>query len=858
MDSNSRLSPRRRSCASSLLGLMAAAALVAVGCGADADLRNGLAPGAGGNGAGIGGQGGVAGPGGPNVPGPGSGGGSGAGPQAAALVLAVGMSPLDAVMKAPFELTVEIRDRSGNVVSADSSTAVTVKLATGAGRLAGTLVRTAVAGVVRFDDLEYDLWESVTLEVTAAGLAPVTTGAIPVRPLLRFKDPPAFSARRQTSIGPIVVELADGAGAPVPAKPDQKIRAELPAGGTATGGVERPLTAGRATFEGLVFATAGRFTVTWRSEDLQPLSQAVLVFDSARTEALWLPAGRVGVAYKAALPAGSSGYQLSAGLLPAGLQLDPATGVIAGMPSEARHARMTLVGQAAGVATLWLTDLSIFPENEAPPRPLEQMNVDGPFTVGSHDDQVMVASRNRTAKLRIYYPQTDGKLAEGKFPLVVFHHGAANLAGPATGPFATIYLRFDPLLKRWASHGFVVATIDGVDLIIGGNPARGTTLSLMNLTGMSENQRATISYLKTRNEDPAWPLARHIDAERVVVAGHSRGGGAALITAAAEPEVMAAILLKPIDPLMAPGGEVMWNRKLPARPMLINIAGSDGDVTYPISDFLYERRASAQSAHTIVGSVHNYTLGCTDPRICGPEMGAMPRITREQDWAITNAYATAFLKYVAQGDLGYAALLFGRPGLSTTLSPLGVLMRGDRAAAPVVVDDFQDADANQNSLGQATTGVGFSQSVDEPSMKSYVDRLPGASRARALYGRPATLAFSGAHKLAWTAAGASYETRLGSLDVRGRGAFVLRARSDAGKIAGNQIELTFADAAGKTATVPGTDLVGTNGLNARFSDLIVAVPALKTAGVDTATLAAIRLKVTAPTGTVLIDDLRFE
>ena len=398
------------------------------------------------------------------------------------------------------------------------------------------------------------------------------------------------------------------------------------------------------------------------------------------------------------------------------------------------------------------------------------MNVDGPFAVGAHDDQVMVASRNRTAKLRIYYPQTEGKLAEGNSAGGV-HHGAANLAGPATGPFATIYLRFDPLLKRWASHGFIVATIDGVDLIVAGNPARGTSLSLMNLTGMSENQRATITYLKARNEDLAWPLARHIDAERVVVAGHSRGGGAALITAAADPEVMAAILLKPIDPLMSPGGEVTWNRKLLARPMLINIAGSDGDVTYP-SDFLYERRASALSAHTIVGSVHNFTLGCTE-RICGPEAGVMPRITREQDWAITNAYATAFLKYVAQGDLGYAALLFGQPGLSTTLSPLGVLTRGDRAAAPLVVDDFQDADPNQNNLGQAATGVGFRQSVDEPSMKSYVDRLPGTSRSRALYGRPATLAFSAAHKLAWTAAGATYETRLGNLDVRGRGAFVL-------------------------------------------------------------------------------------
>jgi hypothetical protein len=292
--------------------------------------------------------------------------------------------------------------------------------------------------------------------------------------------------------------------------------------------------------------------------------------------------------------------------------------------------------------------------------------------------------------------------------------------------------------------------------------------------------------------------------------------------------------------------------------MLITIAGSDGDVTYPICDFLYERRASAQSAHTIIGDVHNFSEGCTDPRICGPEMGTMPRITREQDWAITNAYATAFLKYVAQGDLSYAPLLFGPEGLSTTLSPLGVLMRGDRGAAALVVDDFQDADGTKNKLGQGATATGFTQSVDEASMKSYVDRLPASSRSRALYGTPANLAFSAAHKLVWTAPGASYQTTLGSLDVRGRGAFVLRARSDTSKIAGTQLEIAFTDAAGKTATLPGANVVGANGLNARFSDLIVPMAAIKAAGVDPAALASVKLTVSAPMGTLYLDDLRFE
>jgi pimeloyl-ACP methyl ester carboxylesterase len=400
-----------------------------------------------------------------------------------------------------------------------------------------------------------------------------------------------------------------------------------------------------------------------------------------------------------------------------------------------------------------------------------------------------------------------------------------------------------------------VATIDGVDTIVSGG--RGTGLSLMNLTAMSENQRAAITHFKSKNADEAWMLGGHVDGERVVVAGHSRGGGASLVTTAANPDVMAAILLKPIDPLMAPGGEAQWSRKLPARPMLINIASDDGDVIYPICDFLFERRNSLQSAHTIVGTVHNFTLGCSEAA-CGPEGRTRPRISREQDWAITNAYATAFLKYVAQGDLSYAPLLFGQPGLSTALSPLGVLVRGDRGAAALVVDDFQDTDPARNKLGQPTRASGVTADLDEPSMTSVIARFPANSRLRTLYGRAGNLTFSKAHKLVWTAPGASYRTELGGLDARGRGAFVLRARSDAGRIAPGDLSIVFTDSAGGTATVAGGGHLGTNGLNARFSDLIVPVAAIRTGGADPGRLAAVEIRLTAPMGTLLIDDLRFE
>jgi dienelactone hydrolase len=786
----------------------------------------------------------------------GGGGGAGGAPAATGRALAVSIRPIDTLMKAQFEVVGEIRDRDGKVDATDDRTTVSIKLLSGGGKLGGTLSRTAVQGVVRFEDLEYDRWESVTLELSAPGLTPASTGAILVRPFLRLKDPPAFQTWKNVAIGPITVEVVDAAGGLVALATGQKVRLVSEVAAVVPGGAERAFVEGRATFDSLQIATPGSTTITFVADGLPPLLQAVLIHDTVRVESLWLPAGRVGVPYRATLPPTYTGavYQLTAGSLPVGLALDPVTGAVSGIPTQARHSQLRFSAQAAGVTTQWAAGLSIFPETETPARSLDAMDADGPYQVGALDEVVNVPSRKKTVRVRLYYPEAEGKVAAGRFPMVVFHHGAALVSPAPTSPYATVYLRYDPLLKRWASHGYVVATIDAADLV------NGVALSLTNLTAMSENQRATIAYLRTKSGQAGWTLAGRVDGDRVVVAGHSRGGGASLITLRAEPAVMAAILLKPVDPMMAAGGERIWNTALPARPMLVNIGGNDADTAYPICDFLYERRTSAQAAHTILGTVHNYTVACTDPTYCAPERGSRPQITREQDWAITNAHTIAFLKYVVEGDLGYAPLLFGTPALSTRLSPLGTMVRGNRGAGALVIDDFQDVDVARNNLGQPNGGAGLVTSVEEPSLAAAVAAIPPTSRLRAIYGAPDALAFSNARKLVWTSAGATYRTDLapGGLDVRGRGAFVLRARSDAGRLTGEQIELKFNDGSVGGVTVRATPHVGANGIGERFSDLIVPLSTLRAAGLEPSRLFSIELKLLAPSGTLFIDDLRFE
>jgi dienelactone hydrolase len=464
------------------------------------------------------------------------------------------------------------------------------------------------------------------------------------------------------------------------------------------------------------------------------------------------------------------------------------------------------------------------------------------------EEPLPVPARATTERMRVLVPRQDGALAAGRLPLVVFHPGAA-----AFDPqHPTLADRFDHLLRRWASHGFVVASIEAPSLVW--DEGRVVPGTLANLAAMAENQRAAIARLRALGAQPDHPLFGHVDADRVIVAGHSRGGGAAILAAASDPAVIAGILLEPLDPLTTPGGEQVWNTALPKKPLLLLAAGNDADLPYPMVDFLYERRAGPVSFPTIVGATHFAACDGT----CADEPGGYPQIARAQDWAVTNAYAVAFLKYTAGGELGYAPLLFGAEGLATALSPLGIYRRSDRAMEALVVDDFQDEEDGRNSLGLPTEDVELDWSADEPSLVSAADELPDAyARYRLLYDRRDLQAWSGAHRLTWSHSGAVFASELGGLDVRGRQIFALRARTTGGSLEGAQLALRFVDVEGNAIVVAATAGVGEDRLGPRFSDIIVPLASLGPAGVDESALARVELQLEGA-GSLLIDDLRFE
>ena len=297
--------------------------------------------------------------------------------------------------------------------------------------------------------------------------------------------------------------------------------------------------------------------------------------------------------------------------------------------------------------------------------------------------------------------------------------------------------------------------------------------------------------------------------------------------------------------------------RLPAKPILLVIAEHDVDVSFPIADFLYERRAGPMAAVTLLGGVHTFTCGEGCP--LEEEERGLASIRPEHDWAVSNSYAVAFLKYVGEGQLIYAPLLFGQPGLSSELSPRGVLVRSDRQADALRIDGFQDDDDRRNDLGLPNQVEGISR-TDEVS---WLDELPNQLSQRfdpgvaSRYTNPALSALARARLLSAASPGALYRTELGGIDVSGREVFVLRLLAIEGPLTGADLVLRFEDSAGRGVALNGARHVGTRGLGVRFANVIVSLETLREAGLDLTRLARFELSLEAE-GTLLLDDLRFE
>ncbi|MCB9636995.1 MAG: hypothetical protein H6721_33220 [Sandaracinus sp.] len=137
-------------------------------------------------------------------------------------------------------------------------------------------------------------------------------------------------------------------------------------------------------------------------------------------------------------------------------------------------------------------------------------DVVGPFTVTRQ------TSRVGSSDVTSFVPDVTSPA-----PLILFKHGFQL----ATSNYATS-------LERLASHGFVVVGVDSGGGLFGGP------------TNAAERD-AAIAAIDWATSTA--PFASRVDATRIAAAGHSRGGKVAVMIAAADSRVGAALLLDPVN-----------------------------------------------------------------------------------------------------------------------------------------------------------------------------------------------------------------------------------------------------------------------------------------------------------------------
>lgn len=190
---------------------------------------------------------------------------------------------------------------------------------------------------------------------------------------------------------------------------------------------------------------------------------------------------------------------------------------------------------------------------------------------------------------RITYP-TDGAggVAPGRWPIVVFGHAnSVSVCNPTD--------RYRTLHEQWASWGWVTYSVDASE-----QNCKKWTREAMD-TRVDKFDLA-VEELRRRNGDPRSQFHGHLDFERVIAVGHSRGGAAAVSLASRGPHWSGSINLQGGNPQRFGLGDAFTD--LPA----IGITtGLDKDLHFPHVDLTEDLLVGRYSWHDVRRGNHTFT-----------------------------------------------------------------------------------------------------------------------------------------------------------------------------------------------------------------------------------------------------------
>ncbi|MEU7620021.1 alpha/beta hydrolase [Micromonospora rifamycinica] len=192
----------------------------------------------------------------------------------------------------------------------------------------------------------------------------------------------------------------------------------------------------------------------------------------------------------------------------------------------------------------------------------------------------------RPLPVTLWYPTERGRVAPGRFPVVVHSHGLRSLPELHTA-----------LATRWAAAGFVVAA-----------PAypytsrRATRFSRADVRNQPADAWRLIRHLVRLDARAGDPLAGHLDVGRFAATGHSAGGftTAGMFTSGHSARLRSGVIIA--------GGGLAGAFAGPAAPLLFVHGTADPVVPLTVGQAGYQRATGPKAFLGVLGQGHGEYL----------------------------------------------------------------------------------------------------------------------------------------------------------------------------------------------------------------------------------------------------------
>lgn len=546
----------------------------------------------------------------------------------------------------------------------------------------------------------------------------------------------------------VTIQTVDpGSGTPVaPAGPIDITLSVASGTGTLWGTLTRTLSSGSSlSFPGLVYDKVESFTLRATSSGYPDATSSSIncqnvTFAGSIGPFVALKSVRVNNSYSdsVAFAASSSalGFGVMAGsTLPAGLSLNAANGTISGTPTVTGSFEFNLFATlAGGQASNLRCALAVFSATESEIASGQNFSSAGPHGVtgpvtetytftSSYDNTSYPKVSTFNCRIQYYYPNF--ATAPSPAPVYIHHRGRG---------FCMV--DYDNLGMHLASYGFIFVSVEDYQSFADGSSSFGggggsgqspdstyDTVAEQGMQSASAFQEGVMQWVIAKNSQAGHALQNHVDAEKIFVGGHSRGGGATHGShVRSQPymfngtqreniNIRGTIYFMAYD-LRCFSSTVVGNSTVypvataqPRLPSLLIAAEMDQDLIYPICDQLIDRATGPTTFATIYGACHNYLGDNNWPEddilvYYGYPQYPEPYITRAQQQARIFNLVVAFLKRWSNLDLSLDGLLYNNEKAGS--SEVGVTAWRNMAER-VILDDHQGGNKYINSLGGANT-----------------------------------------------------------------------------------------------------------------------------------------------------------